>query len=60
MKKGDSIIIREIHNGVEIFPYVRPDECRVNKEIIAFQSADDFIKWIKCHFSVYEQPSWSD
>lgn len=59
MKRGDAIVIREIHNGVMIEP------CNQNmsatfKDTIAFQDAESFIKWIKAHFGVYTIPNWED
>lgn len=63
MKKGEPIEIKEIHNGVLISP-VRsstPLGERTNeKEFIAFQSAEEFTKWISIHFCVYKQSTWDD
>ena len=61
MKRGDPIEIREIHNGVMISPALERHGAGIailDKELIAFQSADEFIKWIKSHFMIYEQPNW--
>lgn len=64
MKKGDPITIREIRNGVMIEPAYDfkkdLDTVRADKEKIAFQSADDFVTWIKGHFFIYEVPKWDD
>ena len=61
MQKGDPINIKEISNGIMIKPSCgRPGECIADKEIIAFDSADKFIEWIKTHFNIYEAPKWDD
>jgi hypothetical protein len=65
MNKGDPIKIEEIHNGVMITPapspFKDPDISQFQvKNIIAFQNADDFIQWIKTHFSIFEVPKWDD
>ena len=59
MKNGAPIEIAEISNGVIIKPVNNnPQEYWEDRKAIAFQSAEDFIAWIKQHFSMYEQPKW--
>ena len=63
MRKGDPIEIKEIHNGVLINPSISsliPGRATNDKETIAFQSAEEFIKWISSHFCIYEQPEWNN
>jgi len=64
MKRGDSIIIREINNGVMIEPNwnqgVQANSPNSNEDLIAFQDAESFTNWIKTHFSIYTQPSWDN
>ena len=61
MKKGQAVTISEIKNGVMIQPTYNsiPTACN-EREIIAFDSADKFIEWIKTHFQIYEVPKWDD
>ena len=61
MKREDKIIIRKIKNGVMIEPFNNDGGMSdIDAEIIAFQNAEDFVKWIKGHFNVYLVPGWDD
>jgi len=61
MKRGETIIIQEIHNGVMIEPYNQNSNCvTANTEKIAFQDAKSFAEWINAHFLIYKIPEWDE
>jgi len=55
MKRGDSITIKTICNGVMIEPYPQYEKAEDRRNIV-INHAEEFLSWIKNHFEICEVP----